>query len=84
MLASESVDGSTLECRGMDVSMFLSNIKDSIIMRTRMEVIVSHILVENIQHFKENYHDVVIWHIPHDFSDKSEEKGQTLSHIEKL
>ena len=68
-----------LQTKDIPFSKYLPTLADRDILHTRMEVMVSHILVKHISHFEEHYKDVVTWHIPHTFAEESAKKGNLVS-----
>lgn len=44
-------------------------------------ILISRHLVSYMRYFTENYEDVVLKHIPHDYSDEMKEKSEIVSHV---
>lgn len=69
-----------LQAKDIPISAFLPSQGDGTVLRERMEVLVSRILVDNIPHFQEFYRDVVTWQIPHPYS----QEASTRSNLVRL
>ena len=67
-----------LRASSIPLSAYLPNISDSDMLKERMTCIVSRILVTHLDFFKE-YSDVVVWHIPHEYSQEMTEKSTIVS-----
>lgn len=68
----------TLRASDLPLSTFLHDMADAEFLRERMERIVGRILVNHIPHFTEHYHNVVVWHIPHQHSQESARKSELV------
>jgi hypothetical protein len=68
----------TLRASDLPISTFLHNMADSEMLRERMTVLVSRILVTHLAHFKACYKDTVVWHIPHEYSMESAQKSELV------
>ena len=65
----------TLKATEIPISSFLHNKDDESMLRTRMSSIIGRVLVTHLKYFRDNYEDVVTWHIPHAHSEEMAEKS---------
>ena len=59
----------TQRASSLNAECFLPTETDFEELRTRMINIVARIICTHMGHFRNNYHDCVVWHIPHSLSE---------------
>ena len=77
----DNMDGlhQCLAAKDIPMMKYLCSRDDGEMLRERLHAIVSRVLVKYLPHFKENYSDCVIWHIPHQYSEESKVKSKLVN-----
>ena len=69
----------TVPARAIPIEPILPSNGDHALIRSTLEVLVQRILCHHLLHFKEYYSDIVVSHIPHEYSKESKKRTRMVN-----